>query len=536
MTIGINQEQFLNVCETGIKNPAHKRVFEQMLACDNFISFKKLMLKRNKELEAEAAKSVDLSKSAAKGSEETDIELARSLSLKEAEDRIRIEEKYNEELRLAMKLSEEDFQKHLQAAKEIEEAESRKQDIFKQAEVREMAKLQALRDEAATVLKLKQEEEVRLEAVRQEEARIKKLIEDRKAEEIRMSQIESMESRERELQSQVKAAEAERIEKETEAARLQKEQSELLKKIQEAELKRQAEERELLERKRQKEEKRKEKERIKLQEEAQTKELRQSIFEEEKRLEQEKLKLKEEAKKIEEERTRLETEKQEKHKRKMERHRLREEKKRKVEEDRLKSLETEERKKIDVENEKIQRLKNENEKLQQIMADKQEEHKRVKKEIQSRAELGPEKNLGVKNYERELTFDVSTENEVKKVQDGVIRQQERESASKAKSSLPPITAKMGLMSGLSLAADSIEVASEVKGPETPAEREARLKAQRDKILAAKRKQREDAFKEYIQEGGADLGKKATPAVSNDELEKRKHVLMKIKTYTEDNEH
>lgn len=38
----------------GLRNRAHRRVFEQIIACDNFLSFKKLMIKRNYELDAEA--------------------------------------------------------------------------------------------------------------------------------------------------------------------------------------------------------------------------------------------------------------------------------------------------------------------------------------------------------------------------------------------------------------------------------------------------------------------------------------------------
>lgn len=161
---------------------------------------------------------------------------------------------------------------------------------------------------------------------------------------------------------------------------------------------------------------------------------------------------------------------------------------------------------------------------------------RVKKmNEEAKVQLGPETSLGVKNFESELTFDESVEREIKRVQDSVIKQQESEIAGRVKSSLPPIHGKMGLMTEFAQNSDAVVISPEKKGPETLAEREARLKAQRDALLEAKKKQRDEAFKEYIKDGGADLGKKATPAISNDELEKRKQVLMKIKTYNEEGE-
>ena len=36
----------------------HKKIFEQLLIADNFLVFKKLLVKRNKELELEAIKSL----------------------------------------------------------------------------------------------------------------------------------------------------------------------------------------------------------------------------------------------------------------------------------------------------------------------------------------------------------------------------------------------------------------------------------------------------------------------------------------------
>lgn len=55
--IGVDdEEQLRGVIEMGLKNKRHKKYFEQLLIVDNFLVFKKLMLKRNKELEYEALK------------------------------------------------------------------------------------------------------------------------------------------------------------------------------------------------------------------------------------------------------------------------------------------------------------------------------------------------------------------------------------------------------------------------------------------------------------------------------------------------
>jgi hypothetical protein len=39
-----------------LANPAHRKIFHQILIIDDFRVFKKLMIKRNKELEVEALK------------------------------------------------------------------------------------------------------------------------------------------------------------------------------------------------------------------------------------------------------------------------------------------------------------------------------------------------------------------------------------------------------------------------------------------------------------------------------------------------
>jgi hypothetical protein len=45
--LDITQEQFLEACDKAKNNPVHARVVDQITAVDNFLAFKKLMIKRN---------------------------------------------------------------------------------------------------------------------------------------------------------------------------------------------------------------------------------------------------------------------------------------------------------------------------------------------------------------------------------------------------------------------------------------------------------------------------------------------------------
>jgi uncharacterized UPF0160 family protein len=54
--VEITQEQFLEAFEKAKSNPQHQRIVNQILAVENFVAFKKLMVKRNTELNEEALK------------------------------------------------------------------------------------------------------------------------------------------------------------------------------------------------------------------------------------------------------------------------------------------------------------------------------------------------------------------------------------------------------------------------------------------------------------------------------------------------
>lgn len=52
--IGIDEETFAKACIKASDNPVHKMLLSEIMAVDNFVAFKKLMLKRNRELSQEA--------------------------------------------------------------------------------------------------------------------------------------------------------------------------------------------------------------------------------------------------------------------------------------------------------------------------------------------------------------------------------------------------------------------------------------------------------------------------------------------------
>ena len=45
--LGVTDEQFVQACEKASANPVHKKIVDQITAVDNFVAFKKLMVKRN---------------------------------------------------------------------------------------------------------------------------------------------------------------------------------------------------------------------------------------------------------------------------------------------------------------------------------------------------------------------------------------------------------------------------------------------------------------------------------------------------------
>ena len=52
--LGVSDAQFLEACERAEQNPVHKKIVDQIAAVEDFIAFKKLMVKRNQDLNKQA--------------------------------------------------------------------------------------------------------------------------------------------------------------------------------------------------------------------------------------------------------------------------------------------------------------------------------------------------------------------------------------------------------------------------------------------------------------------------------------------------
>ena len=52
--LDITQEQFMSACSKASQNILHKQVVDQIMSVDDFVAFKKLMCKRNGELNKQA--------------------------------------------------------------------------------------------------------------------------------------------------------------------------------------------------------------------------------------------------------------------------------------------------------------------------------------------------------------------------------------------------------------------------------------------------------------------------------------------------
>tara|TARA_B110000090_G_C13363481_1_gene439270 strand:- start:101 stop:1873 length:1773 start_codon:yes stop_codon:yes gene_type:complete len=81
--IGVTEIQFAEACEAGMDaRPENKNVFEKLIAVDDFLTFKKMMIKRNVELElevVEAMKNAGQTLAGPRSKEEEDLALSAAL-------------------------------------------------------------------------------------------------------------------------------------------------------------------------------------------------------------------------------------------------------------------------------------------------------------------------------------------------------------------------------------------------------------------------------------------------------------------------
>jgi len=113
--IGASQELFLLVSKKGLEHPEDKKYYEQLIACDNYVYFKNMMIRRNLHLEEQAMKLMhEQNKSKHKNQEntkdtpgweelqkireETEIECAIQMSLAIEEEIRKLRELEDEEL------------------------------------------------------------------------------------------------------------------------------------------------------------------------------------------------------------------------------------------------------------------------------------------------------------------------------------------------------------------------------------------------------------------------------------------------------
>ncbi len=167
--LNISPELFVKACNKGVKTPAHRRIFEQVIACDNFLSFKKLMIKRNRELEAEALKMMQQEEEAITQEEvdtafmkrdEAELEHAIALSIAIEEERNRKCETEDEELQRVIRLSELEYKEQQDRLRRIEEEElARVMALQKQEEERLQRVEEASRREQEEIRRREDEEE-----------------------------------------------------------------------------------------------------------------------------------------------------------------------------------------------------------------------------------------------------------------------------------------------------------------------------------------------------------------------------------------
>ena len=69
--LGVSDTQFVEACQKAEANPIHKKIVDQIMAVDNFLAFKRLMVKRNQELNRQAMEMFQKQQNSASATTET---------------------------------------------------------------------------------------------------------------------------------------------------------------------------------------------------------------------------------------------------------------------------------------------------------------------------------------------------------------------------------------------------------------------------------------------------------------------------------
>ncbi|CAK90301.1 unnamed protein product (macronuclear) [Paramecium tetraurelia] len=142
--LGVNEEQFAEQVEKGLRHPKEKLVFEKLLTIDNFLVFKTQMIKRNKELELEALKEIEKQdqKKVQKGqvvnpqnnanikllemeAEKAELEHALQMSLAVEEEKKKMVTEEDRQLQEVLRQSLVEFQQGLKKQREALELKTR---------------------------------------------------------------------------------------------------------------------------------------------------------------------------------------------------------------------------------------------------------------------------------------------------------------------------------------------------------------------------------------------------------------------------
>ena len=124
--LGVDQDIFMQACAKAEKNPLHKKIVDQIVAVDNFVAFKKLMCKRNAELNSQAMKLMEKKEEEKEGKKPVEPEEAeKEPTIAGKKGKVPKDKEMEDALRVAQEaeaLEEEEFmRKAIEESQKIEE-------------------------------------------------------------------------------------------------------------------------------------------------------------------------------------------------------------------------------------------------------------------------------------------------------------------------------------------------------------------------------------------------------------------------------
>ena len=226
--LNISSELFLQIIEQGMRNPQDKIVFEQIVACNNFLSFKKLMTRRNKEIEVEVVRSMkhegvateEELEIALEKQEIAEVGYALALSIAWEEEQRRKAREAEEELQRILRESEAEYRLKEQQQWLEEEARRKKRE---EDDRLSLEKLRQQEEERLRLLQLKESKDAEDRRLKEEQA-----LRFKQEEERRRREQEELESRRREEEERKRKdqEELDRISAENQRLKLLREEEE----------------------------------------------------------------------------------------------------------------------------------------------------------------------------------------------------------------------------------------------------------------------------------------------------------------------